>query len=194
MRIGPGCGAERWARRGLASALSVALLAAAMPIQAQEGWSAEAGPVLAKRLSRDGGPGAGAVGIELRVRHGPLSGRSWGIGLGFLPTGRFDNPVPGDWYEERLFTVGPRLRQPLSADGRASVTLGADVALVRNSHPIGDPGSDPAVGASAALGYLLSPEGSVRWLLEAGVRVLAATGELTAGSGTVATLMLGVAF
>ena len=166
--------------------LAVLLAIPAEPISAQEGIDIAVGPVLARRVDRGGGPGLGRVGVEAQLFKSGQGRHAWGVALGYHPLGRFPNPVPGDYFDEIRWSVDPA--------HRAFVTLGIDALAVKNDNPPTS-GHDPAIGGFAGFGYHLTPPTSAaRPFLEVGMHALAATGELTAGSGFFGTLLLGIAF
>ena len=172
-----------------------ALLASPSGLSGQEGMTVTVAPVLAHRLDRNGGV---RVGFEAQWFPSSSGRRNWGLAVAYHPLGRFDDPVadpgPGDYFDESVAALGARIRWKLGISGRPFVILGADILTVQNEDAQ-TKGRDPAVGGFAGLGYDLTPGAfPVHLSLESGVHALAATGELTAGSGFYGTFSLGVAF
>ena len=196
VRIGTDVTRRAWAVGHVASLMVLAVLLAipAEPILAQEGMNIAVGPVLARRVDRGGGPSLGRVGVEAQLFKSGQGRHAWGVAFGYHPLGRFPNPVPGDYFDESVVGLGPRIRWSVDPAQRAFVTLGIDALAVKNDNPPTS-GHDPAIGGFAGFGYHLAPPTSAaRLLLEVGIHALAATGELTAGSGFFGTLLLGIAF
>jgi len=185
----------RWRSVRVGCLTAAALLALhGEPVEAQEGGFVTVAPVLSRRLDRDGGPDLGRMGVEGRWFRSGSARTTWGFAAGYYDLGRFPDPVPGDYFDESAWAVGPRVRRLLGDGGRSWVAVGADLLRVTNEDPLTS-GSDPGAGGFVGLGVALTPTTSpLTFILEVGVHVLGVTGELTDGSGSFGTVMLGVAF